>query len=63
MPIAIALIWGVSSLLGAMGDSSGASALKYVALALGILWAIDLVCLVLLQALNSLGDRDGPPEG
>jgi hypothetical protein len=57
-PIAICVILGVASLLVAMGDSSGGTALKYIAWGCGILWVIDLVCLVLAQGLNTLAGED-----
>ncbi len=62
LPIVIAVLWGVSALLIAMGDSSGGGVVKCVALAAGILWVVDLVCLVLAQTLNSLGEPDGPAD-
>ena len=55
LPVAIALVVGVARLLGAMQDESGAGVLDRVALALGILWAIDLVCLVIGMAIDALG--------
>lgn len=58
LPIAIAVIWGVSSLLGVMGDAPGGVAMRYVALVCGILWGLDLICLVLTVGLNSLSDTD-----
>ena len=58
MPIFIALLWGVSSLLTAMDDASGGYAARCIALACGVLWVADLVCLVLVQGLNSLDDSD-----
>ncbi|MEX2113744.1 MAG: hypothetical protein WD845_11195 [Pirellulales bacterium] len=57
-PVAIAIVVGVARLLGAMDDAAGALALERVALALGIVWAISLVCLLLALAINVLG----PPE-
>jgi hypothetical protein len=62
LPVAIAVLWGVSTLLGQMGDPEGGLVLRYVALGVGICWVIDLVCLLLVQGVNSLTDHDGPPE-
>jgi hypothetical protein len=53
--VAIAIVVGVGRLLGAMGDEAGALALDRTALALGILWAIALVCLLLALAIQILG--------
>ena len=62
LPIVIAVLWGVSALLIAMGDASGGGVVKCVALAAGILWVVELVCLVLAQTLNSLSEPDGPTD-
>ena len=63
LPITICVVLGVSALLGAMGDSFGGAVLCRIGLAGGILWAIDLICLVLVLAIGSL--REGPdnPDG
>jgi hypothetical protein len=59
LPVAIVVVGAVGRLLAAMADTTGAAVLDGIALALGILWVIDLVCLVLVQAINSLGP---PPD-
>jgi uncharacterized membrane protein YhaH (DUF805 family) len=61
LPIAIAVLLAVARLLGAMEDTAAAAVLDRVALAAGIVWAIDLVCLLLAQGINSLGSPPGPP--
>jgi uncharacterized membrane protein YhaH (DUF805 family) len=61
LPIAIAILLAVARLLGAMEDTAAAAVLDRVALAVGIVWAIDLVCLLLAQGINSLGPPAGPP--
>lgn len=58
LPIAICVILAVAALLGEMGEPPEASPLKWVALGVGILWVVDLICLVLAQGLNSLTDGD-----
>ena len=60
LPVAIAIVLAVGRLLGAMQDASGAAVLDRVALAIGILWAIDLVCLLVAQGINSLGPPSDP---
>jgi hypothetical protein len=55
LPVAIAILLGVGRLLGAMEDAAGAAVLDRVALAMGLLWAINLVCLLVAQGINSLG--------
>lgn len=56
---------GLAELLGAMGDAAGSVALKYVALALAALAAVDVLCLVMALALRTLSDaeQDGEPPG
>ena len=58
LPVAITVVVAVGWLLGAMADASGAAALNRIALALGIVWIILLVCLVLAQAINTLEPPD-----
>ena len=62
LPIAAAVVLAVSSLLTAMGDTIGGYVLRYIALGGGVLWVVDLTCLVLVQGLNSLIDDDRPPK-
>jgi len=45
-------------LLEALGDQPASGALDYVALAFGALFLVDLVCLVLGQAVNGLDNPD-----
>lgn len=61
LPITIAVLCGVGSLLGALGDGPGSQAIGSLALACGILWVLDLVCLVLMLAFNAA--RVGTPPG
>jgi hypothetical protein len=60
LPIAIAVILGVAALLSAMGDTAGGGVLQRVALACSIVWALDLICLVLVLAIRAVNDHDGP---
>ena len=60
LPIAAGVVLAVSSLLAAMGDSTGGVVLKYLALGCGILWFVDLAALVLVQGLQGLSDHDEP---
>ena len=53
---------GLGRLLAAMGDETGGRVAGYVALASAALFVIDLICLILAQAVNSLADTDGPHE-
>ncbi len=58
IPIAICLFLAVAALLSAMGDASGAGALRWVGLVCGIFWVLDLILLVMALALNALSERD-----
>ncbi len=58
LPVAISILFGLGELLAAMGDSAGGTVLGWIALAAGILWGLDLVCLILVQAINSLGNDE-----
>jgi hypothetical protein len=62
LPIALCVILGVAALLVQMGDTAGGGVLYRVALAGGILWIVNLVCLVLGLAVNSLRGPDEPDE-
>jgi len=62
LPIGVCVILALGELLGAMGDSAGGVVLDRVALATGVLWVVDLICLVLALGVNSLIDPRGPPD-
>jgi hypothetical protein len=55
LPMAIALVVAVARLLAAMQDAAGAAALDRVALALGIVWALNLMMLLMALAIERLG--------
>lgn len=58
LPVAISILFGLGRLLTAMGDSSGGTVLGWIGLAAGVLWSLDLIGLILVQAINSLGSED-----
>jgi hypothetical protein len=58
LPIAICLIIAVASLLSAMGDITGGGVLRWVALACGIVWVLDLILLVIALGVNALTGLD-----
>ena len=62
LPITLCVILGVAALLAQMGDSAGGAVLNRIALAGGILWVIDLICLVLILAIDSLRGPDRSDE-
>lgn len=63
LPIALALVLGVASLLGGMGDELGAVVMKRIALGLGIVWALAGVCLVAVLGIQSLASEQAPGNG
>ncbi len=62
LPVAICVILGLAGLLGATGDAAGSFVLGWIARGLGILWVLDLVVLLLVQAAASLLTRDEPRD-
>lgn len=62
LPVTICVVFGVASLLGAMGDSLGGSVLQRIALGCGILWVINLITLVVLLAIGTLRGPGEPDD-
>lgn len=62
LPVGGFVTLGLAALLAALGDRAGSVALEYIALGCGVLLVIDLVCLVLSQAVNALDASDDPPD-
>jgi hypothetical protein len=63
LPITICVVFGVAALLEAMGDAAGGAVLQRIALGFGILWGIELICLLVVLAIGTLrgpDERDGP---
>jgi hypothetical protein len=62
LPITICVVLGVAALLEAMGDSTGGCVLHRTGLGIGILWAIDLICLVLTLGIHAIDNGPSEPE-
>jgi hypothetical protein len=62
LPITICVVFGVAALLRAMGDLAGGGVLLRIALGFGILWVIDMICLVLVLAIDTLRGPEPPDE-
>ena len=58
LPIVVCVVLAVSALLAAMNDTTGGDVLRYIAWACGILWGVDLICLVLALGFSVLTDSD-----
>ncbi len=62
LPILLCVLFVVAWLLEGMQDVEGAKALGRVAMGFFILWAVDLVGLVVVQAAQSLGGPNPPRD-
>ena len=62
LPILLCVLFAVGKLLEGMNDAAGATALEWVGLGLFILWAVDLIGLVIVQAIQSAGGPNRPPD-
>lgn len=62
LPILLCVLIAMGRLLAAMGDLPGAGAVDRLSLGLFILWIADLIGLVVVQAIQSLGGPNQPPN-
>ena len=62
LPILLCVVFAVARLLDGMKDEAGATALGRIGLGLFILWVADLIGLVVVQAIQSLGGGNRPPD-
>lgn len=58
LPVVTIVLHWVSGLLKAMEDSSAATVLGYVSTAVGVLWILAVVGLVVAMAVETLDDGD-----
>jgi hypothetical protein len=58
LPVAISIVVALASLLSKLDDPTGGVALRYVAMAGGVLWIVDLIAIVLVQAIDALDRPD-----
>ena len=58
LTVALAVLMVTGHVLGKMGDAMGQSVLDAVALAGGILWAINAICLVFSLGVNAIAEDD-----
>jgi len=61
LPIANLILMAAGQLLAAMQDTLGAAVLGRLSLAVGLVWVVDLVALLIIQALDRLGPPPGSP--
>jgi hypothetical protein len=62
LPIAIVLLAALAALLNAMGDPVGRNTLGWIACGVGLVWLLDLVCLVLAMAVRALDAPHAPGD-
>jgi len=62
LPILLCVLIAVGRLLVGMGDLAGSEVVNRIGLALFILWVADLIGLVVVQAIQSLGGPNRPPD-
>ena len=58
LPVAIVIILTMGRLLLALEDAAGAAVLKRIALAVGVVWVLVLVCLPIVLAVRTLTADD-----
>lgn len=57
IPVVLAMTLGTAALLAAVGDTTAAAACRWVALALGVVWAASVVATAAFAAIVSLTDH------
>ncbi|MBN1590118.1 MAG: hypothetical protein JW888_11430 [Pirellulales bacterium] len=63
LTIALAVLLVAGHVVGKMGDAVGQKVFEAVALGVGVLWVVDVVCLVLSLGVNALADSEqAPPD-
>ena len=62
LTISLSVILGLASVIGKMGDVGGQYVLQWIALGIGVLWAIDAICLILALGVNAMTDAENPPD-
>jgi hypothetical protein len=61
LPIGLFVVFGLSRLLLAMGDQPGSLGAVRFAVACGGIWIFDLICLILVLAINATANSDDSP--
>ncbi|HEX3997321.1 MAG TPA: hypothetical protein VHX65_02110 [Pirellulales bacterium] len=62
LPILLCVLMAVGRLLIGMGDLQGSEVVNRIGLGLFVLWVADLIGLVVVQAILSLGGPGQPPD-
>ena len=62
LPIALSVSWGVSQLLAAMNDATGATIVQRTGLVAAVVWVVVLICLLLALAINAVAADTRPDD-
>jgi hypothetical protein len=60
--VSLAVVLAFGAILGAMEDQIGSLVLRWVAAGLGIVFVVDLLCLILALAIHAAANEEEPPE-
>ncbi len=55
-------VLSLGAILAAMGDESGSRVLRWIAAGVGVLLAVDLMCLILALTLHAIEKSDESPD-
>ena len=55
-------ILSLGAILAAMGDETGSRVLRWIAAGVGVVLAVDLMCLILALTLHAIEKSDEPPD-
>ena len=58
LTVALAVLMATGHVLGKMGDTTGRAVLDAIALAAGVLWIINGICLVFSLGVNAIAEDD-----
>jgi len=58
LAIGVGLLMALGRILAAMGDAGGGVVVAYIALGCGVLFVLDLILLVLVLGVRSLGEPE-----
>jgi hypothetical protein len=62
LSLTLGAVLAFAAILGAMGDETGGSVLRWIAAGVGIVLAVDLMCLVLALAIHAVERSEEPPD-
>ena len=60
--ITLAAVLAFGAILGAMGDETGSTVLHWIAAGVGMVLAVDLICLILTLAIHATERSEEPTD-